>query len=289
MWPSPDQLEAENKWGTEAAEWGEKTRYYRDNVQHNIFSFQKKKHLNFSRSRFHDVWYNKQCNYLNSVLHSYLAQGPSNKDAFHHCVCFQRSAKDLNYRVEGKRPFTEPTKATPVEQRCQVFLEEFLDCNICVTTRSLLLITMPPMIFKKSGKTLLFLSTFSVQRDTLHVRCPQVWWSRCQMSSWQGLRTSGAISQFDFLWNQSLKPQAMQLALGRVMLVSSTSYMTPPICSGSFNDSRFWTLTQCSKFPSGQLGVPWFFPGALSVAPLTWRCTLLRKLWRGWGASHQHV
>ncbi|CAL1172180.1 unnamed protein product [Cladocopium goreaui] len=32
---------------------------------------------------------------------------------------------DLNYRVEGKRPFTEPTKATPVEQRCQVFLEEF--------------------------------------------------------------------------------------------------------------------------------------------------------------------
>ena len=51
-----------------------------------------------------------------------------------HCDCCHASsansaAKDLNYRVEGKRPFTEPTKATPVEQRCQVFLEEFLDCN----------------------------------------------------------------------------------------------------------------------------------------------------------------
>lgn len=32
---------------------------------------------------------------------------------------------DLNYRLEGKKPFTEPTKATPVEQICQVFLAEF--------------------------------------------------------------------------------------------------------------------------------------------------------------------
>lgn len=112
-------------------------------------------------------------------------------------VLSNSATKDLNYRVEGKRPFTEPTKATPVEQRCQVFLEEFLDCNTWTAWTLLVILSgtctcsttiLSPMILKKSGKiSNMFFSPFqrakrysacSVQRKpTARLRFAQYSWA----------------------------------------------------------------------------------------------------------------
>ena len=77
-----------------------------------------------------------------------------------------------------------------------------------------------------------------IQQDAA---CAQVWWRRCQMSSWQGLRTSGAISQFGFLWNHHQIQTAStatdshsEVGIFMYLQHSSTGFMTSWICSGSF-------------------------------------------------------
>lgn len=121
--------------------------------------------------------------------HLFWERGQGTTHSYHSLwllPCFQcekTAAKDLNYRVEGKRPFTEPTKATPVEQRCQVFLEEFLDCNSWTAWSLLLKIkyhhALPPWSSRKVVKwMMLFLLHFffhfwCAKRYLIHVRYRQ--------------------------------------------------------------------------------------------------------------------
>ena len=179
-------------------------------------------------TRFHEVWYNKQGTWIlyhiscatpferrcfpplrgHIPFHSQKAKPV--RMCCHQTICFGKgvrvlrihtthcdcchastansATKDLNYRVEGKRPFTEPTKATPVEQRCQVFLEEFLDCNSWTAWSLLLKISpcSPPWSSRKVVKwckmLLLFIHFLCAKRysacpvqtkQTASLRCAQ--------------------------------------------------------------------------------------------------------------------
>ena len=273
-------------------------------------------------TRFHEVWYNKQGTWIlyhiscatpferrcfpplrgHIPFHSQKAKRV--RMCCHQTICFGKgvrvlrihtthcdcchassansATKDLNYRVEGKRPFTEPTKATPVEQRCQVFLEEFLDCNSWTAWSLLLKISpcSPPWSSRKVVKwckMLLFLIHFlcakrysacSVQtKQTASLRCAQykgvallTGYSKMQLAH----RFDEAVAKCQAGKASELQVPSLSLAFCGIILSnsnhcnwlsqwswylqhSSTGFMTSWICSGSFKVFNSHPMIQVSQ------------------------------------------